>query len=47
MIKRRTVQITAYVLMFVIGTIAIEGYDVLSGGSITKVFYSPFTWWIG
>jgi hypothetical protein len=37
--QRRTVRITAYVLMFVIGTIVIEGYDVVSGGHITDQFY--------
>jgi len=36
--QRRTLRITAYVLMFIIGTIVIEGYDVLSGGNVTDVF---------
>jgi hypothetical protein len=30
---------TAYTLIFIIGTIALEGYDVLSGGNITELFY--------
>jgi len=38
MMQRRTLRITAWILIFLIGTIAGEGYDVLSGGSITKAF---------
>lgn len=37
--RRRTIQITAYVLLFIIGTIVVEGYDVISGGNVTDVFY--------
>ena len=36
MMSRRTLRITAYVLIFLIGTIALEGYDVLSGANITS-----------
>ena len=41
MMQRHTLQITAYVLIFVIGTIVIEGYDVLSGGNIKELFFEP------
>ena len=27
--------------MFIIGTIALEGYDVLSGGNITEWLFEP------
>jgi hypothetical protein len=36
MMSRRIVRITAYVLIFLIGTLALEGYDVLSGANITS-----------
>lgn len=39
MMQRRTIRITAYVLIFIIGTIAMEGYDVLSGRNITDEVY--------
>ena len=39
MMQRRTIRITAYVLIFIIGTIAMEGYDVLAGRNITDQFY--------
>jgi len=42
MMQRRTLRITAYVLMFIIGTIVIEGYDVLSGRNVTDQFYFYF-----
>jgi hypothetical protein len=42
MMQRRTVRITAWILIFLIGTIALEGYDVLSGGSITAAFVEPY-----
>jgi len=39
MLQRRTLRLTAYILIFIIGTIALEGYDVLSGGNITELFF--------
>jgi hypothetical protein len=36
MMRRRTLRITAWILIFLIGTIALEGYDVLSGANITE-----------
>jgi hypothetical protein len=41
MMKRRTLRITAWVLMFIFSTIVVEGYDVLSGGNITEMFWEP------
>jgi len=41
MMQRRTLRITAYILIFIIGTIALEGYDVLSGANITEQFFEP------
>ena len=31
MMQRRTLRITAWILLFIISTIVVEGYDVLSG----------------
>ena len=45
--QRRTLRLTAYVLLFIIGTIVIEGYDVLSGGNITEMFYEPIRGYFG
>ena len=42
MIQRRTLRITAWILLFVLSTIVVEGYDVLSGANITKMFWEPF-----
>ena len=42
MMHRRTLQITAYILLFIIGTIAAKGYDVLSGGNITEPWFPIF-----
>ena len=42
MMHRRTLRITAWILIFLIGTIALEGYDVLSGANITEAFIEPF-----
>ena len=39
--QRRTLRITAYVLIFIIGTIFLEGYDVLTGGNIKELFFEP------
>jgi len=47
MMQRRTVRITTYVLIFIIGTIVIDGYDVLSGGNIKELFYTPIVWSLG
>lgn len=41
MMQRRNVQITAWILIFIISTIVLEGYDVLSGGNITEMFIEP------
>ena len=38
MMQRRTLRTTAWILIFLIGTVAGEGYDVLSGGNITEAF---------
>jgi hypothetical protein len=38
MMQRRTLRITAWILLFILSTIVVEGYDVLSGGNITKTF---------
>ena len=35
MLDRRTLRITVWILLFIIGTIVLEGYDVLSGGNLT------------
>jgi len=42
MMSRRTLQITTWILLFVLSTIVVEGYDVLSNGNITKMFWEPF-----
>ena len=42
MMQRRTLRMTAWILIFLIGTIAGEGYDVLSGGNITEAFVGAF-----
>ena len=39
MMDRRSLRITAYILLFIIGTIAVKGYDVLSGGNITEPWF--------
>ena len=39
MMHRRTLRITAWILVFIIATIALEGYDVLSGGNITEPWF--------
>jgi hypothetical protein len=41
MINRRTLRITAWILIFLISTIAFEGYDVLTGGNITRPIVEP------
>lgn len=41
MMRPRTLRIIAWVLMLILGTLAIEGYDVLSGGNITEMFFEP------
>jgi hypothetical protein len=41
MMQRRTLRITAWILMFIMGTIVAEGYDVLSGGNILEAFIEP------
>jgi len=41
MMQRRTLRIATYVLIFVIGTIVIDGYDVLTGGNIKELFSEP------
>ncbi len=41
MMQRRTLRITAWILLFIISTIVVEGYDVLSGGNITQMFIGP------
>jgi hypothetical protein len=28
--------------MFIISTVVLEGYDVLSGGNLTELFFEPF-----
>ena len=38
MMNRRTLRRTAWILIFIIGTVAMEGYDVLSGRNITESF---------
>jgi hypothetical protein len=42
MMQRRTLRITAWILMFILSTVVAEGYDVLSGKNITKMFWEPF-----
>jgi hypothetical protein len=42
MMHRRTLRITAWILIFLIGTMALEGYDVLSGANITEALLEPF-----
>lgn len=37
--QQRTIRMPAYVLIFVIGTIVIDGYDILSSGNITDQFF--------
>jgi len=39
MMHPRTVRIIAWLLLFLIGTVVIEGYDVLSGGNITEPWF--------
>ena len=41
MMQRRTLRITAWILLFIVSTIVVEGYDVLAGGKITEVFSGP------
>jgi len=43
MMQPRTLRIIAYVLIFIIGTIALEGYDVISGLNIMDQFYHPIS----
>lgn len=47
MMQRRTLRITAWILIFLIATVAGEGYDVLSGGSITKAFVGEDHYFFG
>jgi len=41
MMQRRTLRITAWILLFILSTIVVEGYDVLSGGNIQEIFMGP------
>ena len=41
MLQRRTLRTTAWILIFLIGTVALEGYDVLTGANITEAFIQP------
>jgi len=41
MMQRRTLRITAWILLFIVSTIVVEGYDVLSGGNIKEMFTQP------
>jgi len=41
MMQRPTLRITTWVLLFILSTIVVEGYDVLSGGNITEMFWQP------
>ena len=41
MMQRRTLRLTAWILLFILSTIVVEGYDVLSGANITKMFWEP------
>jgi hypothetical protein len=41
MMQRRKLRITAWILLFIISTIVVEGYDVLSGGNIMQTFIRP------
>jgi hypothetical protein len=47
MMQRRTLRITTYVLIFILGTIVIDGYDVISGGNIKELFYTPISCSLG
>ena len=41
MMQRRTLRTTAWFLLFILSTIVIEGYDVVSDGNITEMFIGP------
>ena len=41
MFPRRTLRITAWVLIFIIGTITLEGFDILTGANIVELFFEP------
>ena len=41
MLQRRTLRITAWILIFIIGTITLEGFDILTGANITAAFFEP------
>lgn len=41
MLPRRTLRITAWVLIFLIGTITLEGFDILTGANIIDNFIEP------
>ena len=47
MMSRRTIRITAWILLFTFSTIVVEGYDVLSGGNITETFCEPISSFFG
>ena len=42
MMHRRTLRITAWILLLILSTIVVEGYDVLSGGKIPEIFTESF-----
>jgi len=41
MMQRRTLRIITWILLFIVSTVIVEGYDVVSGGNITKTFLAP------
>jgi len=41
MMQRRTLRITAWILMLILSTIVIEGYDVVSGENVREMFGGP------
>jgi len=41
MLQRRTLRIATWILLFILSTIVVEGYDVLSGGNIKELVWEP------
>jgi len=38
MMQRRTLRIITWILLFILSTVVVEGYDALSGGNIKELF---------
>jgi hypothetical protein len=41
MMQRRTLRTVTWILLFILSTIVVEGYDVLTGGNIKEIFIEP------